>query len=720
MPGVQSERAPLLEDDDDETHYKTGLSSNQVATRLEHYGRNSVDASRSGPTIPGVIWEELNEPMLRVLLVVALLYSILGSLADALTIFITVLLVIAVEVRTEYNAKSAIKRLSGTISYTVAVLRDSTKTFVSSEDLVPGDILFLSRGQKVPCDGRVLLSMNFSVDESSVTGESIPAKKASAEEGPHSDEETEAAVAKDEVLTGTLVKSGSATVLVQRTGELTHLYASKQKMKKIKQPKTDMQKLMKAVAYWLSIAAGGVSLVVCLLVYFRGGSTIQNAILMGLALAFATVPEELPLIVKAVLAIGALSLSRQRVLVRRLRAAEALGSVDTIISDKTGTLTENVLSVQELVVPGNGATVLQSFPAAQVNEAASKSLVLGWALTCDMQTSESEVPIPLIPDTFDEAMKSFLGLEPGANATSLGASAALSGSTYQTVVDQSPFSPVTRTSSVTRATKDGAKYAQVVKGAHESVLALCNQAQNGTSTVPLPESAGIAFKSQLDRKADAGRLLCYAVRYYDSRTTPQQLENLKYTFLGGVLFADPVLHDAGASIAKLRQAGFRILMATGDSRGTAVAVADAVGIHQGGRVVAGSELAELSDDAWDELEVAARLKPEDKLAMVETLQQQGRRVLMVGDGVGSADCGSLLSAKLPYLTPILCHSHRKTTPCHSLPPTAEYVSLAESTNPMWPWTPPRSSSWQPTQRTPRNPLELPFFCLPLSKDEKQG
>ncbi|KAI9016058.1 hypothetical protein DFJ74DRAFT_679387 [Hyaloraphidium curvatum] len=625
MATDETERLLIDEPELAETHYRTGLSTEQVEARLGTFGPNAVDESRNGPKILDVVWEEVREPMILLLLVVAVVYSALGTPLDALTIFATVALVVAVEVRTEYAAKTAIRRLTNTISYSYGVLRDSVRQYVPGRDLVPGDILFLMRGQRVPCDGMVLVALNFAVDESVITGESVPAAKSAAGALPSAS--ADSAVPADEVLASTLVAAGSATVLVQRTGASTRQHADKIKMKKIKQPKTDLQKLMKGLAFQLSIVAAGVSVGVALLVYFIGGRNPKDAVLTGLALAFATIPEELPLIVKAVLAIGAFGLSKRRVLVRRLRAAEALGSVDTIVTDKTGTLTENRLTVQELLVP-KGSDVVA---VGSQDGASAKDLVTAWALTCDLASSnESDVPMPLLPDTFDEAIKSHLHLEDGFGATDLGRAALQSNSGFPNVVDYASFSAATRTSSVLRSSTDGAELVQVVKGAHESVLEACVGAGS------LDPATAAALGAALDGKTSSGRLICYGIRRYASSASKDAREKVPYRFAGAVRFEDPVLHDAAASIGVLRRAGYRVLMATGDSIGTATAVAHAVGIHRGGRTVTGSQLAALGENDWDEVEVAARLRPEDKLDIVRELQDRGHRVLMVGDGDNDA------------------------------------------------------------------------------------
>lgn len=617
------ERAPLLavSEEDDATHYRTGLSSAQADSRLAAYGRNAVDPAKFGPGLLAVVWEEVREPMILLLLVVAVLYSALGTPLDAVTICVTVVLVVAVEVATEYRAKTALRKLGRTLPCSVAVLRDGEKKFIPAEELVPGDILFLARGQRVPADGRVLLAVGFSVDESGITGESLPVTKAAAGTFPE-EEDDHLAVAKDEVLAPSLVTSGSATVLVQRTGEDMHQYVSRIGLKKVKQPKTNSQKLMKMLAFRLSIVAATVSVTTILLMKIKGAEW-KDAILSGLALAFATVPEELPLVAKAVLALSALGLSGKGVLIRRLRAAEALGTAHILVTDKTGTLTKGELAVQSFLVPSNGSLV-----ELEVPDGRCKKLAETWTLLS--APTDAEVPAPLLPDAFDSA---FFASLPDSLATSAAAFA----SRYPVLVSQEPFDPSTRTSSVVRASADGRSQVEVIKGAPAAILQICDR----TSAGPIAQVAKESLAKLLESASGQGRAVCLALR------GPGGSE-----LLGGAVFADPVLAEAADTIAELEERGIRTIMATGDAAATAGKIASECGIYRGGITASGKEVEDLDDEKLDDIEVCSRMRPEDKLALVQKLQEAGNRVLMLGDGdndapaLMAADAGICIAGSL--------------------------------------------------------------------------
>ncbi|KAJ3327110.1 hypothetical protein HDU93_002118, partial [Gonapodya sp. JEL0774] len=622
------------------------------------------------------------------LLILGTLYTLWGSLVDArescntvrvkkrdspsitVTIIITVVLLVSVEVNTEYNAKSSLDKLHSSIAHNIAVLRDGKLGILRSDRLVPGDVFFLSRGQKVPCDAQVIESVGLAIEENLLSGESAPVSKYVA--GPGSSDDTEV----DKAYAMTNVVSGRGTFLATQTG-LTTRYANLRSLSskrfKTKDKKTPIQKLMKHVAYVLTWNAAAVSAVVLFLTYFVVGTTWQAAILTAMSLAFATIPEELPLIVKAVMAVGARNMATHGALIRRLRAADALGAVEVLVTDKTGTLTRGIgmdlrsavlISVGDISrANADGHTMKAIYPASDVPLTSSDieriALFLStWALSTGLLSNDSHSLHEL--DLFDAAITAYLDTDSGRLPVYREALASAIAE-FPKPVSEMPFDPITRVSGRCRASvgESSQRIAVVIKGSAETVLARCSLAlepkakegEEGSQvahTVELTSDARSAAMAYFRDAANSGQVIAYGMKTFEAPGLPSPddhtlFETSDFTFVGGFLFHDPVLPSAPSTIAKLREAGVRVVMATGDGEGTAVAVATETGILLGpatpNSVMSGKELAQVLSSQDDrrgiEKELATvyyRASPEDKYSLVSALQKAGFVVGMVGDG----------------------------------------------------------------------------------------
>ncbi|KAJ3083713.1 ATPase Na K transporting alpha [Quaeritorhiza haematococci] len=373
-----------------ETSSRTGLSSREAQTRLRKNGPNTVfdGAEEGGKMVRWVkiVWSELKEPMMLLLLALAVLYGIWGSLDEAVTVTVTVLLVIAVEIYTEHSAKAAIKSLSKTIPFNINVLRDGKSKVIPSSQLVPGDIFKLDRGQRVPADAIAVETRGCFVDESLLTGESVPIFK-SASPSSYSSSRL--------IYAGTLVSSGRGTFLTIATGSQTYLHSISELLTKAKPPKTPLQKFMKAFAKTLTAISLAVAILVPIVGVLRGLSW-KEAILMGISLAYATIPEELPLIVKAELAMGSHALSKKGVLVKKLKGAEALSSVDVLVLDKTGTMTRNQLAVSSMLMAFvKGTHQPQHTPRRTPSPSSSPSTTSSFSLSAYPALSGQSIPISI-------------------------------------------------------------------------------------------------------------------------------------------------------------------------------------------------------------------------------------------------------------------------------------------------------------------------------------
>jgi Ca2+-transporting ATPase len=326
------------------TDSSTGLDNATVLQRLAQFGPNLL-AEAKQQTIWQVFLEEIREPMILLLLGTGVLYSVWGNVGDALTILCVILLLVGAEVFNEYRAKKAIVGLSTLYEPTAVVRRNGQDAKVHVEDIVPGDLILLEAGRRVPADARLLESYSLSAAEASLTGESVPVEKDAHQLLP---DMTALAERSNMLYAGTTVTRGRGTAIVVATGMHTELGQVVGIVREIKQPRTLLQQTMRELSFVLVWVALGFSVLVPLLGVLLAGEPLRLMLLTGLSLAFSIIPEELPIIITIVLALGAYRLVHQHAIVKRLQAVETLGAVTTIATDKTGTLTENRMEVNRL------------------------------------------------------------------------------------------------------------------------------------------------------------------------------------------------------------------------------------------------------------------------------------------------------------------------------------------------------------------------------------
>ena len=324
-----------------QTEPAKGLPAEQVRALRERFGPNVLFA-RTPVRFWAIAREEVTEPMILLLLVVGVAYSLWGARADAVTIFIVIAVLVLAEVWNEYRAKRAIAALERIAAPRSRVIRDGTLVEVDSEELVPGDLLVLATGTRIAADARVTTSLGLACDESALTGESFPVEKQPG----------------DTVFAGTVVVGGEGEAVVTAIGQATRLGGIGRTLGEVRQPRTPLQLAMRALAGKLVWVAVFFATLIPLIGVLRGQDWRQM-VLTGLSLAFATIPEELPIIITMVLGLGAYALSRKHFLIKRLRAAETLGDVTVIVTDKTGTLTESRMQVASLFPEDRADAVLQ-------------------------------------------------------------------------------------------------------------------------------------------------------------------------------------------------------------------------------------------------------------------------------------------------------------------------------------------------------------------------
>jgi Ca2+-transporting ATPase len=558
-----------------------GLSEQEAARRVAAGGpRRRKPAWRVAVE---ELVEALTEPLQLLLIAVGVLSAVFGQLRDAIAIFVIVGLVATVETVTEARARRALRSLRALTAPIARVRRDGELRVVASGEVVVGDVEVLEAGDVVVGDGRVLRADGLRADESALTGEPVAAPK-----GPEP-------VASDAPLTersslvfeGTAIVSGRGQAVVVATAERTELGRLGRLASEVREPPTPLQRAMAELARAALVVAVAASVLVPLLGVLEG-QPVRQMLLSGLTLAFATIPEELPILVTVLVAVGGLRLARQGVLLRRLRAAEAAGGITVVLTDKTGTLTLNRLRVD--VVRG---------PRAELLAAANAAHGVG--------TVE-------VRDPLDRAL-----------ADAEGWSGRLEGE----LVARYPFDPLRKRESAAWACEG--EFVLAVKGAPESVLAVCAISDEQRER-RLAEAAELA--------RDGRRVIAVARRRLTHPPDTHERAERELDYLGLVGFVDPLRPGVPEAVRALRAAGVRTLMVTGDHPDTAAAVARQAGLSDPDVLLGGAPLGELGDRELSEHLgrdlVVARATPADKLRLVRLLQAGGEVVAVTGDGVNDA------------------------------------------------------------------------------------
>ena len=586
------------------TKSTVGLREVEAGERLASGGPNLVKVEK--PESPWAIFlEEVREPLILLLLAIGVLYSIWGEIRDAVTIIVIIVVLVAAEVYNEYRAKSAITGLRKLAEPTTRVLREGREEEVAVEAIVPGDLLVLAPGRRVAGDARLVEAFGLGVDESALTGESAPIDKDPTAVLPKG-----AALADrvNMVYTGSLVVRGRGRAVVVATGTRTELGRIAGASREAKQPRTPLQTAIRELTAWMVWPALAVSVLVPVLGIFLSHQPLRRMILTGLSMAFAVMPEELPIIVTMILAVGGYRLAKRGAIAKRMRAVETLGSVTVIVTDKTGTLTEGRMALTKL----------------EPLSVSRRLLELG-SLTTTLETSATATGA----DPFDLAIFEAAG-RLGIDAGQLHHANPL--------VAEFPFDPARRRMSVVRETDTG--FLVIAKGAPESVLACSIRWSRDGKAEDLDVDRRRAILSIADSLAGSGmRLIALAEKTVFSRPAEQNQAESSLTLVGLAGFADPARPEVVGAIKTCRQAGIRVLMVTGDHAATAAAIASQVGIPTAS-VLMGADLDRLSDPelarALSTSPVLARCTPDQKQRVVRSLVTSGEVVAVTGDGVNDA------------------------------------------------------------------------------------
>lgn len=612
---------------------RQGLSAEEVERRLQEYGPNELQEKKK-KTLFRMFLDQFTDFMILVLIGAAIISGVIGEAKDTIAIVVIVVLNAVLGFSQEYRAEKAMAALKKMASSLATVIRaDIPQTFPALQ-LVPGDVVILEAGNVIPADIRLMDAAHLKVEEAALTGESMPVEKQIKE---LHDEFLPLGDRKNMAYRGTYVTYGRGAGVVVATGMKTEIGKIATMIQEEEEVKTPLQKRLTKFGQQLALAV----LAICAIVFGMGLLRDEPPLLMlltAISLAVAAIPEALPAVVTISLAIGAKKMVKQNALIRKLPAVETLGSVTYICSDKTGTLTINRMTVEEVyadgrLVPGEDLRMEGSGqgqgPGLLADNRAFKTLMIALALSNDAQTDAAGAALG---DPTEVALL-MIAKEAGFDKKKL--------EERFPRVAEIPFDSDRKCMTTVHRWENGA-FVSFTKGAVEIVV---DRSQNSLTSQGESNLNGEEFLNVSDRIAGYGlRALGIGMRIWGripDDLTPEAVET-GLTMLGIVGMLDPPREEAREAVALCKTAGIKPVMITGDHPITAKTIAKRIGIieHDGRTTLTGSELAHLSLDEFEErvehIRVYARVAPEQKLKIVKALQDKGQYVAMTGDGVNDA------------------------------------------------------------------------------------
>ena len=595
-----------------------GLSSAEAAQRLTRFGPNAAD-TEPPRTLLHRLLDMAREPMFMLLVAAALLYIVLGDIVEGLTLSLFVLAVLGMTFWQEGRADAALQALRGLTQPQARVLRDGQVQRIAASEVVPGDLLLLAEGDRIAADGWLLQAQHLQVDESLLTGESVPVGKSAApgrqpETTPPGGENTAAVFAACHVVRGQGLAQVTATGRLSQVGQIGAALAQ------TREPPSPLQRQTAALVHRLAWGVAVLCLLMVLTLGFRHGDWL-GATLSAIALAMALLPEEYPVVQTLFPALGARRLTREGVLTRRINAIETLGAVSVLCTDKTGTLTQNRMTVTALAMGQAQAPQVLHWPGSSLP-----------SLAPEFRPLLEHAILASAPEPFDPMEHAFHRM----GAEHLQDTGHLHGD--WTLVHSYPLSPALPAMSHIWQTGElpdkGNGHSVSAKGAPEAVMDLCH----------LGDAERRQWLATANQLAGKGlRVLGVARGQLAGPDFPGSAHDLGFEWLGLIGLTDPLRPDIQEAVAQCRSAGIRVVMITGDYPATARVIAAQAGLQgdsADGDVLTGDELAQLDDVALRErlrqVHICARITPAQKLRLVQALQASGEVVAMTGDGVNDA------------------------------------------------------------------------------------
>lgn len=665
-----------------EVHPEQGLSSEAVQQRLTQYGSNELAESEVTSPLK-ILLEQLTDPMVLILLGAAAVSILLGKTVEVVAILSIVILNAILGVTQEYRAEKAMAALKKMSAPSVRLRRDGRDLDIASDQVVPGDIVLLEAGNVVPADGRVIESASLSVQEASLTGESVAVEK---NVDALSSIDLGIGDRSNMVFMGTAVTYGRGAVVITDTGMKTQLGRIATLIQDVESEKTPLQRRMAELGKVLFYAAIGIVVLAVVIGLLNKDwsnglefSELTDIFVAGVAIAVAVVPEGLPAVVTIALALGAQRMLRRKSLIRKLPAVETLGSVTVICSDKTGTLTQNKMTVKILDIANRETPVeftrdsehvfSAKFEDRHPDDVTQGLVLLNAALSNDAALNDSSAEsgnIQVIGDPTEGALMT-VGALYGYRKNDL--------QTYLPRVAEVPFDSDRKRMSTLHAVNrvpqaslinaqggidllpiipvdahgtSTSKFMVLTKGAVDSLLEVCTYVRDGDQIVPLTPEYEQRINNANNKHAQQGlRVLGFAYALVDELPTPVKPETVEtgLIFAGMIGMIDPPRPEVRLAVEQCVQAGIRPVMITGDHPLTAFAIAKELKIVSDnethtGRVVTGKEISRMTQDDLKNIvgkvSVFARVSPEHKLNIVQALQDRGNIVSMTGDGVNDA------------------------------------------------------------------------------------
>ncbi|MFZ6754027.1 cation-translocating P-type ATPase [Undibacterium sp. Dicai25W] len=594
----------------DITNILTGLSTTEAQRRLLSDGVNELPTARPRSLL-GIAWAIVREPMFILLIACGSIYLLLGSRQDAAILLGSVVIIMSMSFVQERKSERALEALRDLSSPHALVLRDGEQKRIPGREVVRGDIIFLTEGDRVPADLFLLDSLGMTIDESLLSGESIPVRKVPGSEAmprfaaPGGDDHPY-------LYSGTLVVQGKGKARVEATGAKTVLGGIGKALFTLEAEPSHLQNETAHAVRVISVSSIVLVLVLTIWYGVTRGDWL-NGILAGLTMAMSLLPAELPLILTIFLGLGAWRIARKQVLTRRIAAIEMLGAATVLCVDKTGTLTQNRMALAQIVVEDQTYV----FGDSSLKTPADFLEIFHETLEFSMLSSQR--------DPFDPMEKAIQ--EAGRTA--------LAGTEHihdlWTLVEEYPLSPQLLAMSRVWHSPDRVDYVIAAKGAPEAIIDLCHLSDDETRRI----------NAQVDQVADQGlRVLAVAKASFQQHALPDIQHDFEFKFLGLIALADPLRPSVSAAISQCHTAGIRVVMMTGDYPATATSIARQCGIANGSAVMTGADLDTLDDVELQkrlaQVNVFCRLQPQQKLRLVTALKANGEVVAMTGDGVNDA------------------------------------------------------------------------------------
>lgn len=582
-----------------------GLSDQEAASRLQSEGPNELPSLKPRRLL-AIAWEVVREPMLLLLVGAGAIYLVLGELKDSAVLLVSIFVVLGISLYQQRKTERALEALRDLSSPRALVVRNGKEKRIAGREVVRGDVVVLQEGDRVPADALVLSAVSLSVDESLLTGESVPVRK--TPEGANGKIARPGGEDTNSVFSGTMVVQGHGVAKVMATGVRTELGKIGKALATLQPGESHLKQEVNRVVKIM--AASGIS--ICILVAVFYGLTRGNwlsGILVGITMAMALLPEEFPVVLTVFLALGAWRISRRNVLTRTSSAIEALGSATVLCVDKTGTLTQNQMTVHNLCAAG------QSYAVGDARND--------------------------LPDQFHELVEFGILASQRKAFDPMDIAFRRLGERYLSntghmhedwkLLREYPLSP--RLLAVSRVWQSPDANSNVVaaKGAPAAIAELCRLSPAEVDMV----------KNHAESMAEEGlRILGVARAEFSSDVRPDDPHEFQFRFLGLVGLADPIRPEVPAAIRECYTAGVRVVMITGDFAGTARNIARQAGFRVSERVVTGPELEKMGDTELQSVvravNIFARVVPQQKLRLVEALKSNGEIVAMTGDGVNDA------------------------------------------------------------------------------------